>query len=130
MFRLTASGTNDAAHSTPASRHAQALPQPLTSFVGRRRELAELHATLDQPDVRLLTLTGPGGVGKTRLALEVAREMTTDFADGVRFVRLGAVRDANLAPSAVAQAIGARDERSLVLLLEKHTHPASHFPPP
>lgn len=112
------SGANGAAYSIHTTRLAQALPQPLTSFVGRRREMAELEATLDQPDVRLLTLTGPGGVGKTRLALEVARSVASDYADGVAFVRLGSVRDPSLAPAAVARAVGARDDWPLARWLE------------
>jgi ATP-dependent Clp protease ATP-binding subunit ClpA len=63
--------------STPSHRPrdpAQDVPTPLTSFVGREREIAAVVALLRRPDVRLVTLTGPGGVGKTRLALAAARE--------------------------------------------------------
>ena len=76
------------------------LPAPLSSFVGRAREVAEVRALLHRDDVRLVTLTGPGGVGKTRLALQVAGTATV-YADGCRFVSLVDVQ----APEAVAPAI-------------------------
>ena len=66
------------------------MPAPLTSFVGREREVAAIVDLLRDRSVRLVTLTGPGGVGKTRLALRVAEELAADFADGVAFVPLGA----------------------------------------
>jgi len=80
------------------------LPSAMTSFIGRVAEIAELHRLLGQ--TRLLTLTGPGGTGKTRLALEVARGALDGFEDGVYFVPLDAVRDPGLVASVVAQAIG------------------------
>jgi len=80
------------------------LPSAMTSFIGRAAEIAELHRLLGQ--TRLLTLTGPGGTGKTRLALEVARGALDGFEDGVYFVPLDAVRDPGLVASVVAQAIG------------------------
>jgi predicted ATPase/DNA-binding SARP family transcriptional activator len=85
-------------------RSQTALPGSLTSFVGRRRELDEVRALVSR--VRLLTLTGPGGTGKTRLALEVARAVADDFADGARFVPLAAVVDPALLPEAVARSLG------------------------
>ncbi|MGW1784972.1 ATP-binding protein [Streptomyces sp. NPDC002143] len=81
------------------------LPAALTTFVGRRGDLAEVHRRLRA--TRLLTLTGAGGVGKTRLALEVAATSVTDFADGVWLVDLAPVRDPLLAANAVATALGA-----------------------
>src|SRR5829696_2440226 len=72
---------------------AVALPTPLTPFLGREREVAAVAALMTQPDLRLLTLTGPGGTGKTRLALRVAVDLTSRFADGVAFVPLAAVAD-------------------------------------
>ena len=65
-------------------RPANNLPQAVTSFVGRRQEIAELHEAL--AEARLLTLAGPGGIGKTRLALEVAAGMLVEYRDGVWFV--------------------------------------------
>lgn len=83
------------------------LPAPLTSFVGRSRELAQVAGLLEAS--RLVTLTGAGGVGKTRLALEVARTRTHEFADGVWLVELGSVSDPELVPKAVAQAMEVRE---------------------
>src|SRR6185295_3181169 len=71
--------------------------------VGRRRELEEVQALIRRPATRLLTLTGAGGTGKTRLALEVARAAAGEFADGARFVPLAAVAEPELLPDAIAQ---------------------------
>lgn len=83
-----------------------ALPAPTASFVGRDLEIAELARLLSTADGRLLTLTGPGGIGKTRLALEAARRFAPDFPDGVFFVSLGAVTSSALIPSTLADGLG------------------------
>jgi len=83
------------------------LPVALTTFVGRCQDLAEVRRRLRS--TRLLTLTGAGGVGKTRLALEVAAASATDFADGVWLVDLAPVRDSAAAANAVAAALGVPD---------------------
>jgi predicted ATPase/DNA-binding SARP family transcriptional activator len=82
------------------------LSKSMTPFVGREDELAEISRRLQAPDVRLITLVGPGGMGKTRLAIEVGRALHTEFADGVYFVALASLSaPAALAPT-IATAIG------------------------
>ncbi|MDQ3654673.1 MAG: ATP-binding protein [Chloroflexota bacterium] len=78
---------------TPAPA-AVKTPWPLISLIGRDDDIRRVSALLDGPDVRLLTLSGPGGVGKTRLALELLVAIEPDFADGAVFVPLASVRDA------------------------------------
>jgi predicted ATPase len=85
------------------------LPAPFTELVGREREVADVVALLTRDDVRLVTLTGPGGVGKSRVAIEVADRAGSLFADGVTFVGLGGVRDPALVVAAVANALTIRE---------------------
>jgi len=82
------------------------LPRPLTSFVGRADSLRRLSELVLLPDTRLVTLHGPGGIGKSRLALEAARGMKDAFRDGVAFVSLDSVRDPALVPTEIAFAVG------------------------
>jgi predicted ATPase/DNA-binding SARP family transcriptional activator len=94
---------------TPATRDVGAprhnLPALLSPFVGRQAELAELAGFCAQPETRLLTLIGVGGIGKTRLALEVARASLDAYADGVFFVSLASLATASELPAAIAQAL-------------------------
>ena len=88
------------------------LPVQLTSFVGRTEEIAAVRDEISRPEVHLLTLTGPGGVGKTRLSLEVAALMLDQFEDGVFFVALAPIRDPTLIGPTIAHALGIRESKS------------------
>jgi predicted ATPase/DNA-binding CsgD family transcriptional regulator len=90
------------------------LPKPLTSFIGRERELAQAKRLLN--DSYLVTLTGPGGSGKTRLCIALAAEVADDYPDGVYFVPLAPVQDPGLVPSTIAQSIGLHDARDRTLM--------------
>ena len=115
VFQLTAPGLPG---DFPALRTLDALPHnlplQLTSFVGRERELGEVAALLGAH--RLVTLTGPGGTGKTRLALQAAAEALEAYPDGVWLVDLAALADPALVPQAVAAAVGVREEPGRPLL--------------
>jgi len=90
------------------------LPRPLTSFIGRERELARARRLL--AGSYLVTLTGPGGSGKTRLGIALAAEVAGDYPDGVFFVPLAPVRDPDLVPSTIAQSLGLQDARDRPLM--------------
>lgn len=94
---------------TSPSRLESRLPQPLTPLIGRERELLVVQRLLQDPVKRLVTLTGPGGVGKTRLALQVATSMENAFPDGVLFVSLVSITDVALVSARIAQALGIQE---------------------
>jgi predicted ATPase/class 3 adenylate cyclase len=100
------------------------LPRPAGSFIGREKDVAEV-VSLVRGGARLITLTGPGGSGKTRLAIEAAAELVPEFRSGVFWVSLAALRDRTLVTATIAQTLGAKDglaehigERESLLLLD------------
>lgn len=104
------------------------LPAPPTSLIGREQDVAALRRSLANKAIRLLTLVGPPGIGKTRLALQVAEESFEDFEDGVGFAALATIQDPALVVSAITQALEikeARDrppmERLKQALRDRHT---------
>jgi predicted ATPase/class 3 adenylate cyclase len=101
------------------------LPSDVSSLVGRSRELVDLGALLDRDDVRLVTLTGPGGAGKTRLALRLAADSVERFRNGVFLVALGGLADARLVVSTIMQTLGVRELPDATLLETLSRHLAS-----
>jgi predicted ATPase/class 3 adenylate cyclase len=119
------------------------LPLQPTPFLGREQEVAQVVALVRRPEVRFLTLTGPGGTGKTRLALQAAAEVLDDFADGVFFVPLASLTDPELVLPTLATTLGIREEggqplrerlrdflaaKQLLLVLDNFEHLAAAGP--
>jgi predicted ATPase len=129
-------------HSTPQPlRHN--LPAYTTAFIGRKREIADLCTLLRRSDVRLVTLTGAGGIGKTRLALQVVAELLDEFEHGVFFVALEPISDPHLVEITIAQTLGIKEtagqlllenlkrylgDKQLLLLLDNFEHLATAVP--
>ena len=112
----------------PALRSLEAtpnnLPQQVTSFIGRERELADIKELL--AGTRLLTLLGMGGLGKTRLSLQIAADVLEKYPDGVWFVDLAPIKDPSLVPNAVAQVLGVHEERGKPLMQTLCEHVKDH----
>jgi predicted ATPase/DNA-binding winged helix-turn-helix (wHTH) protein len=110
-------------------RRPHDLPVPRTSLIGREQEVAEAARLLLQPDVRLLSLTGPGGAGKTRLAIAIAGELTDHFAAGVQFVGLASITQPDLVTTAMADALDIQriGNRTIAQLIGEHLKNAGPF---
>ncbi len=121
-IRFETAARKPAASATAQIAQPAELLSQLTTFIGRERDVEEVKHRLLHPDVRLLTLTGPGGVGKTRLGLEVARQVRDQFAGGVCFVALAPISDPVLVLSAIAQALRVKQEaqQSVAEALEQY----------
>ena len=121
----------------PHRPRTRALPIPPTQLIGRDDAVARIRAMLAEPDVRLITLTGQGGVGKTRLGIAVADSVSANFSDGVVFVDLSPLSHPELVPTAIAEALGitsvarrsmaetlslALEQRSILLVVDNFEH--------
>jgi predicted ATPase/DNA-binding CsgD family transcriptional regulator len=133
-------GLLDLQAATPARitpHPAHNLPAQLNSFIGRKKELASLRKLLQTNYIRLVTIVGPNGVGKTRLSLELSRRLLPNFRDGAYFVSLAPLKDPGLVAFAIAQAFGIREtsghpfqetltdslrDRQLLLVLDNFEH--------
>jgi predicted ATPase/transcriptional regulator with XRE-family HTH domain len=130
-------GRSDALLHRNGRLHPTNLPDESTPFIGREPEIARVSNLFDEPTVRLVTLTGTGGTGKTRLALRVAAALLPAFTDGVFFVSLASLNDPALVASSIAAALGAREggetvftdalacylrDKRLLLLLDNAEH--------
>ncbi len=113
-YQFTLPVTKDDGEANRASKPKHNLPYQLTSFVGRQQEIAQLEELVTTN--RLVTLTGAGGAGKTRLAIEVASRLTDAFADGVWLVELAALSDQRLVPQALAKALEVKEQPARPLI--------------
>jgi predicted ATPase/DNA-binding CsgD family transcriptional regulator len=119
-FPTALSGADALPEATPVPTHN--LPIQVTSLVGREPAIATATALLRRPEVRLLSMIGTGGIGKTRLAIEVAMELLEDFADGVTFVALAPLRDPTMLLPTIAHTLGLKESGSAPLMDRLHEY--------
>lgn len=121
--RFMAAASTDGPGAAPAD--GDSLPAPANRFVGRADALAAVGALVRDPEVRLVTLIGPGGIGKTRLAREVAAAVAPQMSDGAVLVMLAAVRAPALVPTAIRTSLGLSDRRDVAVIDQLARHLAS-----
>ena len=110
LFDLDIPGLNEDFEPVDSlTNHPSNLPTALSSFVGRRQELEDIRRAIQRLDTRILTLTGPGGIGKTRLSIEAARGLGTVFPNGLYLVRLAAINDPALIIVTIAETMGVKE---------------------
>ncbi|MEO7002378.1 MAG: helix-turn-helix domain-containing protein, partial [Ktedonobacterales bacterium] len=121
--------TEQAAHPSANSADQHTTPHNLpfqpTPLLGREEQLSALAALLRRHDVRLVTVTGPGGIGKTRLAIEVTAELLEDYPDGAWFVRLSRLTEPGLVLSTIAQTLGLKESDNLSIAETLQAHVAA-----
>ncbi len=125
-YEALAAGERPAAAAVGAERDRikphHNLPAQATAFIGREREIRQVKQLLESPDHRLITVTGPGGTGKTRLAFEVVKRLAPDFVDGARFVDLSPLVEPAMIPSAIAAVLAVKEQGDRSALEELKDH--------
>ncbi len=119
LFQLWGPGDDEVFPPVRSLGTTSSLPQPRTTLVGRDTDRARLMAMLSEPDIRLVTLTGPGGTGKTRLAVDVANHLADAHPDGVYFVPLAAVTTSDALWATLADRLDLTDDRTAEHVLER-----------
>ncbi len=112
LYQVTISGLPAEFPPIKSLEYHYSLPIQSTTLIGRNTDITEICSLLKQEQIRLITLIGPGGIGKTRLAIQTTSELSDFFRDGVSFIAMASVQDKQLAPATIAQALGMREAAS------------------